>query len=110
MRGVEGSVLKERFFVDTNVPLYSLGPAENVKRQMAHSWVDALWKSGAGATSWQVLNEFYSNALRKLKLPVPRARDKVKTIARWGPVGFGLGLVERAWHWTDRAGGPYWAR
>ena len=43
-----------------------------------------------------------------MKLPVPSARDKVKTIARWGPVGFGLGLVERAWPWTDRAGVPYW--
>jgi predicted nucleic acid-binding protein len=98
----------KRFFVDTNVLLYSLDPAEEVKRGMAQSWVDALWKNGAGQTSWQVLNEFYSNAVRKLRLPVPSARHELKAISQWQPVGFGLGIVERAWHWMDTAGLPYW--
>jgi predicted nucleic acid-binding protein len=23
-------------------------------------------------------------------------------------VGFGLGIIERAWHWSDKSGIPYW--
>jgi len=30
---------------------------------------DKLWASGAGRISWQVLNEFYFNAVRKLGVP-----------------------------------------
>jgi predicted nucleic acid-binding protein len=70
----------DRFFVDTNVLLYSLDRAEAVKRPIAASWVAALWESGCGATSWQVLNEFYSNAVRKVGLPVSSARNQVKQL------------------------------
>ena len=98
----------ELFFVDTNVLLYAVDPADGGKRELARRWADALWASGAGRISWQVLNEFYANAMRKLRTPVPGARTTVETLAQWQPVGFGLGLIHRAWYWTDQAGTPYW--
>jgi predicted nucleic acid-binding protein len=98
----------ERFFVDTNVLLYSVDPAGGGKRELAHRWADALWTSGTGRISWQVLNEFYANAVRKLRVPVPGVRTTVETLAQWQPTGFGLGVVQRAWYWSDKAGIPYW--
>ena len=98
----------ERFFVDTNVLLYSVDPADGGKRELAHRWVDTLWTSGAGRISWQVLNEFYVNAVRKLRAPVQGVRTTVETLAQWQPIGFGLGVVQRAWYWADKTGVPYW--
>jgi predicted nucleic acid-binding protein len=98
----------ERFFVDTNVLLYSVDPAGGGKRELAQQWADALWTRGAGRISWQVLNEFYANAVRKLRVPVPGVRATVETLAQWQPIGFGLGVVQRAWYWADKAGIPYW--
>ncbi len=98
----------ERIFVDTNVLLYSLDPAVRAKQELAHRWVAALWESSAGRLSWQVLNEFYANAVRKLGLPTSGVRSNVEKLAQWAPVGFGLGLVQRAWYWMDKAGVPYW--
>ena len=98
----------ERFFVDTNVLLYSVDPADGGKRELAQRWTHALWTSGAGRISWQVLNEFYANAVRKLRAPVQGVRTTVETLAQWQPTGFGLGVVQRAWYWADKAGIPYW--
>src|ERR1035437_5101388 len=98
----------ERFFVDTNVLLYSLDPADPAKQRMAHQWMQVLWSDGAGRVSWQVVNEFYSNGVRKLRQDVGALRAQVETLARWEPVGFGLGIVHRAWYWMDKAGLPYW--
>ena len=95
-------------FVDTNVFLYSVDPKDPVKHETARRWVQALWDSGAGRTSWQVLNEFYNNAGRKLRMPSVAARTEVEILAQWQPVGFGLGLLQRAWYWTDRAAIDYW--
>ena len=70
--------------------------------------MDALWKTDCGCLSWQVLNEFYWNAVGKLKKPAVHARENVETLALWQPVDFGLGLLHRAWYWSDRAGVAYW--
>jgi predicted nucleic acid-binding protein len=96
------------FFVDTNLLLYTVDTANEEKRLAAARWASRLWEHGAGRLSWQVLNEFYYNATGRLKAPKPAARKTVETLARWQPVGFGMGVIERAWYWADRAGVPYW--
>ena len=102
------SVSADRFFVDTNVLLYSVDESEATKRARARQWMEALWSSDSGRLSWQVLNEFYWNAVRKLKTPAARARENVETLALWQPVDFGLALLHRAWYWSDTAGVTYW--
>src|ERR1019366_1941460 len=102
------SAAAERFFGDTNVLLYSVDPAGGGERELAQQWADALWTSDAGRISWQVLNEFYANAVRKLRAPVQGVRTTVETLAQWQPTGFGLGALQRAWYWADKAGIPYW--
>lgn len=98
----------ERFFFDTNLLLYWLDPVDQAKHQLARRWVAAVWESGAGGISWQVLNEFYFNAVRKLRAPTPSVRAIVESYVQWRPIGFGLGLIHRAWYWADKAGIPYW--
>ena len=67
----------DRFFVDTNVLLYSADASERQKRDAAHRWLEMLWASGTGRLSWQVLNEFTVNALRTLKAPQAKVRETV---------------------------------
>ena len=98
----------KRFFLDTNILIYWLDAAEPAKHAAARRWVAAVWESGRGSISWQVLNEFYSNATRKLRAPPPAVRELVKDYSSWKPVSFDLPLLQRAWHWTDHARVPYW--
>ena len=53
----------ERFFVDTNVLLYSVDPADGGKRELARRWAD-----------------------------IQGVRTTVETLAQWQPTGFGLGV------------------
>jgi len=98
----------ERFFVDTNVMLYAIDSTQPAKQARAVEWLEHLWASGAGAISWQVLHEFYVNAVRKFALPPEAARQRVRLFGTWLPVDTSMGLVERAWHWSDSAQVPYW--
>ena len=98
----------ELFFVDTNVLLYSVDATDAAKRARARQWMHTLWTSDSGRLSWQVLNEFYSNAVGKMKTPALLARENVETLALWHPSNFGLGLLHRAWYWMDRASVAYW--
>jgi len=100
--------IAERIFLDTNVLLYWLDPADAEKQSMARRWVMAAWQNSAGRTSWQVLHEFYTNAIHQLKTPPRQARSVVAEYAEWAPVGAGLAQVQRAWYWMDQAGIAFW--
>ncbi len=98
----------KRFFVDTNVFLYSVDTNDCLKNHMAQRWLDALWASGSGRISWQVLHEYYVNATKKMGVPPEIARERVELLSVWGPVDSSLPLVRRAWHWSDSAQLSYW--
>ncbi len=97
-----------RFFVDSNVLLYAVDPSDRTKRRNALRWLDALWESGRGSLSWQVLHEFYVSAVKKMRRPPKKAQQAVEIYANWVPVETTLGLVRRAWHWSDQAQLSYW--
>jgi predicted nucleic acid-binding protein len=98
----------DRFFVDTNLVLCFVDPVDSRKRSRAAEWLDALWAAGAGCLSWQVLNEFYQNAVRKMGLEPAAARELVEDLALWRPVETSIGLMRQAWFWMDSARLPYW--
>jgi predicted nucleic acid-binding protein len=98
----------DRYFVDSNLLLYYVDPVDDRKQARAMQWLGALWGAGAGCLSWQVLNEFYWNAVRKMRLEPARARDIVEDLAHWKPVDTSLGLIQQAWHWVDSAQLTYW--
>ena len=102
MRAADG------FFVDSNLLLYSVDLGENEKRERSANWVEALWETGNGRLSWQVLHEFYWNATRKMRIKPARARGWVQGFIRWKPVDTSLNLIELAWEWSDKAQLAYW--
>ena len=98
----------DRYFIDTNVLLYTYDKFDLVKRARAKHWLAWLWENANGAVSWQVLQEFYPNAVRKFSVPAEAARELVKFMAQWKPPDVTIGLIERAWHWTDQAQVTFW--
>jgi predicted nucleic acid-binding protein len=98
----------DRFFVDSNVLLYSLDATAPTKQAAARLWVDILWETGSGALSWQVLHEFYVNTVRKVRVPQKIARQLVDDFVQWRPPEVTTGLIHRAWHWCDKAQLSYW--
>ena len=74
-------------FVDTNVLVYAYDLDAGTKHEVARAALTELWNSGAGATSIQVLQEFYVTVTRKLAKPLPRrsARDVIETYGAWEP-------------------------
>lgn len=96
------------YFADTNLLLYSLDLRSPEKRARAAEWMDYLWASGCGRISWQVVNEFYVNAVRKIGLPAKEARQVVTLFSKWKPGGVSMETVQQAWHWMDQAQLTYW--
>jgi predicted nucleic acid-binding protein len=95
-------------FVDSNVLLYYVDPADQRKRARANEWLNHLWGNGSGRISWQVLHEFYWNAVKKMRLDPADARQIVETLWYWRPLDTSLGLVKEAWEWVDVAKLSYW--
>jgi predicted nucleic acid-binding protein len=91
------------YFTDTNLLLYSFDSRDDIKRSEAQRWIDHLWLTGEGRLSWQVLHEFYANAVRKSGVPASVAREAVAVFSLWQPAGVNLAVIERAWFWMDRA-------
>lgn len=96
------------FFVDSNLLLYYIDPVDAAKRARATEWLEALWTAGSGRLSWQVLHEFYWNAVKKMRMEPASAREIVGDLSHWKPVDTSMGLVQQAWGWMDAAQLTYW--
>jgi predicted nucleic acid-binding protein len=95
-------------FVDSNVFLYALDRADLKKQQAARSWRAELWKSRRGRLSFQVLGEFYVNAVRLLPKARDEARSEVRDLLAWRPVVTDAALLEQGWRVQDRYQLSYW--
>jgi predicted nucleic acid-binding protein len=98
----------ELFFLDTNVLIYASDPRYVDKQTAAGEWIELLWQQRSGRISWQVLNEYYANAIRKLGMPASDARGVVEEYSLWNPIDFSYPLIRRAWHWMDATQISYW--
>ena len=98
----------DSFFVDTNVLLYRFSAIPDEKQRAAGRWLSILWEQSSGRLSWQVVNEFYSNAVGKLRIPPRIARETVNDLMRWKPEPPIHATIHRAWHWCDTAQVNFW--
>ena len=98
----------DRYFVDSNVFLYIFDPTAPWKRDRAEAWFTWLWQNAYGALSWQVIQEFYFNVVRKFRAQPGQARAYVNLMSQWNPPDVTMGLIERAWQWTDQAQISFW--
>jgi predicted nucleic acid-binding protein len=95
-------------FVDSNIFLYAVDDADPVKQQTARRWRAALWKSRLGRVSFQVLSEFYVNAVRLKPTARDEARAEVRDLLAWNPVAVDAAVLERGWKLQDRYQLSYW--
>ena len=63
-----------RSFIDTNVLVYAEASVEAAKRHAALKLLKRLYEDGSGVISTQVLHEFCSVSLKKLKLSAQHVR------------------------------------
>jgi predicted nucleic acid-binding protein len=95
-------------FVDSNVFLYAVDDADPRKQHVARDWRAELWKSRLGRVSFQVLNEFYVNAVRLKPTASDEARAEVRDLMAWNPIAVDATVIESAWKLQDLYQLPYW--
>lgn len=95
-------------FVDSNVFLYAMDNADPKKQDAARNWREHLWKNRRGRISFQVLNEFYVNAVRKHPGAREQARAEIRDLLAWDPVAQDDSLLEEGWKIQDRYQISYW--
>lgn len=95
-------------FVDTNVLIYAVDYSDPKKQYAARLWRDALWKSRLGRISFQVLQEFYVQAVQRMPSARDRARAEVKDLLAWRPIPVTADIVEGAWKIEDRYRLSFW--
>jgi predicted nucleic acid-binding protein len=95
-------------FVDSNVLLYAVDDADPLKQRAARKWRSALWQNRLGRVSFQVLSEFYVNALRLQPASSDDARAEVRDLLAWNPVVIDAPLLQLGWKLQDRYRLSYW--
>jgi predicted nucleic acid-binding protein len=100
--------MTEPVFVDSNVFLYAFDDADLRKQRAARNWREALWKNRLGRVSFQVLGEFYVNAIRLRPAALDDARAEIRDLLAWRPVVTDAALLERGWKLQDRYRLSYW--
>lgn len=77
--------MSDKTFIDTNVLIYAHDVDASGKHEIAKHILRELWTERRGVVSMQVLQEFYVNATRKIRFPLPResARRVVSSYANW---------------------------
>jgi predicted nucleic acid-binding protein len=95
-------------FVDTNVFLYALDPADLRKHELARAWRAELWKNRLGRISFQVLQEFYAKAIQKWPLSREAVRAEIDDLLDWQPVTVDAALLNRGWKLQDRYKLSFW--
>jgi predicted nucleic acid-binding protein len=77
--------MSAKTFVDSNILIYAYDRAAGAKKVVAEELLESLWMQRTGALSMQVLQEFYFNAIRKIRSPLLKdhAREVVAHYSKW---------------------------
>lgn len=62
--------MKDRFFLDTNIFVYSFDPDSPGKARVAAEWIHRGLTAGSAVISYQVVQEFFNVVLRKFAQPI----------------------------------------
>jgi len=105
-----GSIAEGTTFVDTNILVYAHDATDRAKQRRAREALEALWGTGTGALSTQVLQEFYVVATRpdKLAMSPAQAREVVELYSTWPMVLLEPALILTASHLHERRSVSFW--
>jgi predicted nucleic acid-binding protein len=70
--------MADKYFVDTNILIYAHDRSTGIKHERARQVIEALWTSGQGVLSTQVLQELCVNLRRKVARPL--AVDEIRRL------------------------------
>jgi predicted nucleic acid-binding protein len=86
------------YFVDANIFVYAINPADPLKQEVAVALIDRLWLQQRACTSVQAINEFYAVVTRKLRHVVSQADAWAMTeqLLEWNPLPVDSRLVMQA--------------
>ena len=104
-------MLDPEYLIDTNVLIYAYDAADPGKRDTAIGVLERLATTGRGALSVQVLGEFYTNVIRKPRIPLTRAqaRDSVIRLSTsWHTLEVEVRTMLAAAEASALHGLPYW--
>ena len=102
--------MSDKAFVDTNVLIYAHDVDAGRKHEVAKAILTELWINRTGILSTQVLQEFYVNATRKIRTPLPKpaARSVVSSYAAWCVDGITPADITAAFQIEDDAHIGFW--
>jgi predicted nucleic acid-binding protein len=69
--------MSDKFFIDTNVFIYSFDDRHPEKKVRALSLIADALQTGKGMTSWQVIQEFLNVSTRKFLIPLKPEDAKI---------------------------------
>jgi predicted nucleic acid-binding protein len=95
-------------FVDTNIFIYHLDEADPKKFQASRLWLAELWKSRRGRVSFQVLQEFYSTAIKKWPALGTEIRAEIRDLLDWRPVAIDAEILESGWRIQEQYQLSFW--
>ena len=101
----------DRFFIDSNILVYSYDDAEPGKKSLAQEIIASLARNGSGALSVQVLGEFFNIATRRIPIPltVDEATAVIDDMSRsLAVLDIDSAMVRRAIATHSRYGTSYW--
>jgi predicted nucleic acid-binding protein len=78
--------MSARFFLDTNIFVYSFDPKARAKAKRAAELIRRAADSGAGLVSYQVVQEFFNVALRRFSQPMSTAEAEQYLITIFHPL------------------------
>lgn len=98
-----------RLFVDTNILIYALDPADPEKRQVSADLLRQTIRTRTLTLSPQSLNECYRVLTQRRKLmPIAQARAYIATLAPWAIAPLDAKTTERAFAIEDELGSSWW--
>jgi predicted nucleic acid-binding protein len=98
-----------RVFVDTNILIYALDPADPAKRQASVGLLKTTISNRSLTLSPQSLNETYRVLVQRRRLmPVDAARSYIRTLAPWAIAPLDAKTTERAFAVEDETGYSWW--
>ena len=62
--------MNDKFFIDTNILIYSFDSRDKTKQETARSLIAKAMEKGTGIISYQVIQEFLNVALQKFDRPL----------------------------------------
>jgi predicted nucleic acid-binding protein len=78
--------MSDKFFLDTNIFVYSFDLAAAKKASRARSLIKRAIDTGAGIVSYQVVQEFFNVALRRFAVPLSAAEAEQYLSATFRPL------------------------